>query len=315
MNYGFLVIKLLNLLIWCLGDKTLILLGVYFIWGVTTALVSRLLLNLRGVENDARWGQETSISPQSAYKPEESTFMQTGWFERTRNGIETTFTTTDDTKGGDGYWEGGMGLAAGTNNTYLSLVEQDALQRREQEMKEKRAMEMEKWREQHRALPIVPKYGPAYPPPDFSESVLVIGQDDKFVENDGTITEPSSALSEVFATMPYDPSLDDSYPEPFKAGSERRQSRKLQWAPRRENNKEVEVIRRKSFLPSANTFRTNSNSTFLDPNIERVLLRTRSGGATVEGLRSSGPRSMGMGSLPFSLNSWTPQFPPSHPPL
>ena len=207
-----------------------------------------------------------------------------------------------------------MGLAAGINNTYLGFVEQEALQRREQQMKEKRGMEMEKWREQHRALPIVPKYGPSCSPHDFSEIVLVIGQDDKFVENDGTITGPSSALSEVFATMPYDPSLDDSYPEPFKAGSERRQSRKLQWA-RRENSKEVEVIRRKSFLPSANTFRANSNSTFLDPNIERVLLRTRSGGATLEGLRSSGPRSMGMGSLPFSLNSRTPQFPPSHPPL
>ena len=240
--------------------------------------------------------------------------MQTGWFERTRNGTETIFTTTDDTKGGDDYWEEGMGLAAGTNNIYRGSVEWEALQRREQEMKEKRAMEMEKWREQHRALQIVPKYGPTYPPNDFSERVLVIGRDDVFDGDDKTITEPTSAQSEEFAMMPYDPSLDDSYPD-LKSDSERRQPRKPQRAPCRDDSQEIEVIRQKSFLPSPHTFRTNGNSTFLGPNIERLLLRTRGGGATVGRLRGSGPGSTRVGNLPISPNSSAPQFPPRHPPL
>ena len=241
--------------------------------------------------------------------------MQTGWFERTRNGKESIFTTADDRKGGDDYWEEGLGLAAGTNNIYPNSIERKALQRRDQEMKERRAMEMEKWREQQRVLQIVPKYGPSYPPNDFSESILVIGRDDKFVGDDETIAEPTSAQSEEFATMPYDQSLGDSHPDSFSPASGQRRSRKPQRSPRRDDSQEVEVIRRESFLPSPNTFRANrnSNTTILGPNIERLVLRTRSGGVAVGRLRSSGPGNTGR--LPISPNSRTPQFPPRHPPL
>jgi len=217
------VVKLFNLLVWSIGDLNMILLGIYFIWGLITALISRLLLNLRGVEDDARRRQETSVLPQSISDPEGSIFMQTGWFEHTRIGTETIFTTTDNAKGRDDYWEEGMGLGAGTYDIYLSAMERETLQRREQEMMERRAMEKEKWREQYQTLQITPKYGPSYPPNDLSQRVLVIGQDNTFLADEETISDSTSAQPEKFATVPYDPTLDDPYPGLVQSDTEQRQ--------------------------------------------------------------------------------------------
>jgi len=242
--------------------------------------------------------------------------MLTGWFERTRNGTETIVTTTDDTKGSDDYWEEGMGLAAGTNNLYLGSREREALQRREQEMKERRDMEMEKWREQYRALQIVPKYGPGYPAVDFPERISVIGQVNTFSGDEETIAEPTSADSEKFATMPYDPTLNDSYPDLSKPDL-KKQSRHSQRTPQLEANQEVEMIQRGSFLPSPSAFRTNSDSTSFGPNVERLLLRIRSAGDSVRKSPSSEPGSMRIESLlnyPAPSNLRTPQFPPRNPP-
>jgi hypothetical protein len=316
IKWRFSVVKVFNLLVWCLGDISVILLGIYFIWGLTTVLISRLLLNLRGVEDTARRGQEASFLPQSVTKTDGSIFMQTGWFERTRNGTESTFTAIDDAKGGDDYWEQGMGLAAGTNDTYLGLIEREALQRRELEMKERRDMEKEKWREQHRSLQITPKYGPSYPPNDYSQRVLVIGRDDTFAADEETIAEPTSAQSEKFATVPYDPTMDDSYPDLFRPSSEQRIPRHPQSTPYRH---EAEVTQQESFLPSPRTFRANNNSTLHRPDIERLLLRTRSGagGGAVQRSRSSGPGGIRVGNLPISPTSPNPRtsrLPPRNPP-
>ena len=128
---------------------------------------------------------------------------------------------------------------------------------------------------------------------DISESILVIGRDDKFVGDDKTIAGPTSAQSEEFSMMIYDPSLDDSYPD--KPDSERRQPRKPQRTPYRDDSQEIEVIRQY-------TFRTNSNSTFLGPNIERPPLRTRK----VTRFRTR---------KPTSPNSRAPQFSPRYLPL
>jgi len=314
------VFKFFNLFIWCFGDKSLILLGIYFIWALITALISRLLLNLRGVEDAARRGRETSFLLQSASRMEESTFTQTGWFERTRNGTETAFTITDyeNEKGREDYWEEGMGLAAGTSDIYLGSIEREALQRREQEMMERRTMEKEKWRAQRQTLQTTPKYGPSYPQNDFSQGVLVIGKDETYTADEETIAEPTSAQSEKFATVPYDPTLEDPYPDLFKLELEQRQSRNPQRTPRRRNNEDIEVTQRGSFLPPPGAFRTNRNSTLLSPNIERLLLRTRSGvgPGTVGRSRSSRPDGMRTGNLPISPTApnRTLQLPPRNPP-
>ena len=298
------VVKIFNLLIWCLGDKTIVLLGIYFIWGLITALISRLLLNLRGVEDTARRRQETSAFSQSASKTEGSTFMQTGWFERTQIGTETIFTIPDNARGRHDYWEEGMGLAAGTYDIYLSSMEREALQRREQEKKERRVTEAEKWREQYQTLQITPKYGPSHPPNEVPQRVLMIGQDATGVADEETTAEPTSAQSEKFATVPFDPTLDDSYPDPFRSASERRRSPNPQGTRHQRNNVEVEVVQPDSFLPSPTAFRTNGNSTPRGSNIERLLLRTRSGpsggGGAVGRARSSRPGNMRTGNLPIS---------------
>ena len=239
--------------------------------------------------------------------------MLTGWFERTRNETETISTTTDDTKGRHDYWEEGMGLAVGTKHTYLGSMEREALQRREQEMKERRAIEKEKWREQRRILPVVPKYGPSYPPSDLPHTIVVIGQDDKFSGDEETIAEPTSPRSDNFATVPYDPGLNDLYPDLFNPGSERKPSRKPQRSHRRDDN-EVEPRRQESFLPSLNALRANSNSTLLGLNIERLLSRPRSGGGAIGRSRISGPGVMRMGSLPFSPAAPNQRFPPRNSP-
>ena len=304
------VVKIFNLLIWCLGDKSIVLLGIYFIWGLITALISRLLLNLRGVEDTARRRQETSVVSQSASKTEGSTFMQTGWFERTQIGTETIFTMTDNARGRHDYWEGGMGLAAGTYDIYLSSMEREALQRREQERKERRFTEAEKWREQYQTLQVTPKYGPSYPPNEVSQRVLVIGQDDTFLADEETIAEPTSAQSEKFATVPFDPTLDDSYPNVFQSDSERRRSPTPQRTLHQRNNVEVEVKQPESFLPSPTAFRTNSNSTSRGFNIERLLLQTRNGasGGAVGRSRSSRPGNMRTGNLPISPTAPNPRI-------
>jgi hypothetical protein len=306
------------LFVWSFGDRDIILLGIYFIWGLITALISRLLLNLRGVEDAARRRQETSVLPQSISDPEGSIFIQTGWFEQTRIGTETISTTTDNTRGKDDYWEEGMGLAAGTYDIYLSSIEREALQRKEQEMMERRATEKEKWREQYQTLQITPKYGPSYPPNDFSQRVLVIGQDDE-----ETIAERTSAQSEKFATVPYDPTLDDSYPDLVQSDSEQGQSRNPQGNPQRmphrHNNEKVEVTQQDSFLPSPKAFRKNSNSTLPSPDIERLLIRTRNGASSGPVGRSRDPSSgkMRTGSLPISPtapNHAISRLPPRNPP-
>ena len=271
----FSVVKIFNLLIWCLGDKSIILLGIYFIWGLITALISRLLLNLRGVEDTARRRQETSVLSRSASKTDGSTFMQTGWFERTQVGTETIFTMSDNAKGRHDYWEEGMGLAAGTYDIYLSSMEREALQRREQEKKERRVTEAEKWREQYQTLQITPKYGPSHPPNEVSQRVLVIGQDDTLHADEETIAEQTSAQSEKFATVPFDPTLGDSYPGHLQSDLERGRSPNPQRAPHQRNHVEVKVVQPESFLPSPTAFRTNGNSTLRGSNIERLLLRTR----------------------------------------
>ena len=317
------VVKLFNLLVWCLGDMSIILLGIYFIWGLITALISRLLLNLRGVEDSARKRQETSVLLQSTSKTEGSIFIQTGWFEHTRIGTETISisTITDNAKGRDDYWEEGMGLGAGTYDIYLRSIEREALQRREQEMMERRATEKEKWREQYRSLQITPKYGPSYSPNDLSRKILVIGQDDTFFADEETIAEPISAQSEKFATVPYDPTLNDSHPDLFQPDSEQNQSRNFQRTPHRHNIEEVEATQQGSFLPSPTAFRKNSNSTVPSTNIERLLLQTRRGasGGTVTVGRSRSPRSENMrtGNLPISPtapNFRTSRLPPRSPP-
>ena len=87
-------------------------------------------------------------------------------------------------------------------------------------MKEGGAMETEKWREQYQTLPITPKYGPSYPLNDVSQRVLEIGQDDPFLV-DG---KPSSAQSEKFAMVPFDPTMNDPYSDLFQLDSEQRRS-------------------------------------------------------------------------------------------
>jgi hypothetical protein len=124
--------------------------------------------------------------------------MQTGWFERTRNGTEATFTIADDTKGRGDCRKEGMGLTAETNGIYLSSMERGPFQRREQEMKERRAI-AEKSREQHRAPPNIPKYSSSYPLIDFPQRALVIGKDDMFTEDEDTIADPTSPQSAKFA--------------------------------------------------------------------------------------------------------------------
>ena len=314
------VVKLFNLVIWCYGDKSIVLLGIYFIWGLITALISRLLLNLRGVEDTTRRRQEASVLSQSASKTEGSTFMQTGWFERTQIGTETISIITDNARGKHDYWEEGMGLAAGTYDIYLGSIEREALQRREQEMKERRVMEKEKWREQHQTeqhqtLQMTPKYGPSYPLHDFSQGVLMIGQDDPFLADEETIAEPASAAQSVkFATVPYDATLNDSYPDLFRSDLEQRRSPNPQRTPHQQNNEEAGVTQRESFLPSPRAFRTNINSTPRAPNIERLLLQTRRGasGGAIGRSRSSRPGNMRTGSLPISPTTPNPRI--SRPP-
>ena len=314
------VVKLFNLLIWSIGDLDTILLGIYFIWGLITALVSRLLLNLRGVEDAARRRQETSVFPQSISDREGSIFTQTGWFEHTRIGTETILTTTDNARGREDYWEEGMGLAAGIYDIYLSsIAERETLQRKEQEMVERRAVEKEKWREQYQTLQITPKYGSSYPPNDLSQRVFVIGQDNTVLADEETIAEPTIAQPEKFATVPYDPTLDHPYPGLGQSDSEQRQPYNPQWMPHRHNNEEVEVTQKESFLPSPTAFRKNSSTTLPNANIERLQLRTRNGASSGMVGRSRSPRSGNTrtGNLPTSPtapNHTISRLPPSNPP-
>ena len=144
--------------------------------------------------------------------------MQTEWFERTRNETEPVVIPTDDTTGRDDYSEEGIGLTAGTKDIYLGSMDRKALQRREQATKERRIIEKEKWREQRWVVQTVPGDGPSYPPNHFSPG---IGQSD----GDKETIAATSASSENFATVPYDPTLNGSYPELYRPDSEQKYSR------------------------------------------------------------------------------------------
>src|SRR5258706_3442918 len=186
-------------------------------------------------------------------------------------------------------------------------------------MKERRVMEKEKWREQYQTLQITPKYGPSYPLNEVSQGVLMIGQDDTFLADEETIAEPTSPQSVKFATVPYDPTLDDSYPGVFRPDLEHRRSPNPQRTPHQHNDEEAGVTQRSSFLPSPRSFRTNSNSTSRALNIERLLLQTRRGasGSAVGRSRGSGPGSMRTGNLPISPTTPNPRIsrpPPKNPP-
>ena len=124
----------------------------------------------------------------------------------------------------------------------------------------------------------------------------MIEEDDKFTGDEETIAEPPSAK---FATIHYDPTLNDSFVDLFKPelDSERRYPHNLQRTHNQDDRQEVIVIQRKSFVPSSSAFRTSRNPISLGPNIGRVHLRTRSSGGAVG---SSGPGSTRIRSLPFS---------------
>jgi len=180
-------------------------------------------------------------------------------------------------------------------------------------------VEKEKWREQYQTLQITPKYGPSYPPNDLSQRVLVIGQDNTFSADEETISESTSAQPGKFATVPYDPTLDDPYPNLVQSDSEQRQPYNPQRMPHRHNNEEVEVTQKESFLPSPTAFRKNSSTTLPHTNIERLLLRTRNGASSGAVRRSRSPRSGNArtGNLPISPtapNHTISRLPPSNPP-
>jgi len=71
------VLKLFNLLVWCLGDTSLILLGIYFIWGVVTALVSRIVLNLRIVRDPCGHDELAPLSRVGCHMTERSGLLAT----------------------------------------------------------------------------------------------------------------------------------------------------------------------------------------------------------------------------------------------